>query len=360
MAERYFPEMEPILKHANIFMFEGIPHDILLTLFSGSPDEEVVDAYYSFTLPYRCVAIEDGGSCIILMDMQEDQISMDTDRAFIELLPFHADSKFFNDNPEVLDQKERILKAFPPHVPHYAITVGSCRISYITKGHVNIVRGRDTDPLTDFIGSKEKNKAYYNARTEHPGSPGEYGMIMDGTVTKSYICSKRNCYDMTKDGSEKDQRDHQSRVLRNIMVAYQEILYMNRPSHFILRTTNTKTVNSKKKQKKLKRSHQRPLYTILRPDEIRERMGIKNFTDGISQGTRRNLTVPFERRRHWRYLSNDKYRYDQYGYPIEPQVIPAGQRRGELYYKRVNVPATWVGTSEKIVGNKRYKVILNR
>lgn len=43
---------------------------------------------------------------------------------------------------------------------------------------------------------------------------------------------------------------------------------------------------------------------------------------------------------------------------MEAKTIPWGQRRGEDYYKRMIIPATWIGQSDKVVGGKYYKVML--
>lgn len=126
---------------------------------------------------------------------------------------------------------------------------------------------------------------------------------------------------------------------------------INHPQNFILEKRPV-NIKPRKKNKKPRAYKDRPIYTILRPDKIREQMGLPS----IGTGKKR----PHDRRRHVVFLSNEKYRFDENGRPIEPKVIPYGPRKGQLYYKMLIRPAVWVGPAEAKVGNHIYRVVLER
>ena len=124
---------------------------------------------------------------------------------------------------------------------------------------------------------------------------------------------------------------------------------LNQPNNFIFEEKNSK-MNMFRNKNKLARSKARPIYTILTPNQIHKRLGAEtDYNDNISHLT------SHPRRRHKRWLRDEKYRFDSKGELLEPQFCP----KGKLYYKTSIIPATWVGIKEAVVGNKRYKVRLD-
>ena len=109
------------------------------------------------------------------------------------------------------------------------------------------------------------------------------------------------------------------------------------PKNFILEETPKGHEKLAAKGKKSLRVHQRPLYTILRPNEIRKKLGLKDPTKEKSSSGSRTVT-PHERRRHPRRLTVES------GYKENRVII---------------IEACWVGSSEAVIGNKRYKVRLD-
>lgn len=144
---------------------------------------------------------------------------------------------------------------------------------------------------------------------------------------------------------------------------YQRVLKLlnviNHPKNFILEKTpvrkkqKRKTKLKQRKNRSLK-SNKRPTYTVLRPNRIRQIMGLPEFkSDGRSK---RGGDV----RRHERFLSDEKFRWGDDGRLLDQKVIPYGSRVGEFYYKKTTIPAHWRGPSEARVGNHIYRVILDR
>jgi len=122
-------------------------------------------------------------------------------------------------------------------------------------------------------------------------------------------------------------------ILRNVTVAFEEVMLFNDPEHFILETTPIGSPATRNR-KRILRSTERPRYTLLKPKQIRQRMQLPEPEEG--RGRRR----PHERRAHTRTLGSAFYK----------------KKRGSV----IVIPATWVGPSEHVVGGKRYRVLLDR
>jgi len=97
---------------------------------------------------------------------------------------------------------------------------------------------------------------------------------------------------------------------------------------------SNKQKNRQVKKKKIPRSCERPLYTFLSPDQIRGRLGLQRPGNGNGNGSKK---VPHERRAHLRRL-----------------LVDSGFKENKI----VPVKSSWIGQSEKQIGNKLYKVIL--
>lgn len=126
--------------------------------------------------------------------------------------------------------------------------------------------------------------------------------------------------------------DHLKAALKNAMCAIQEVLYANTPNKFILEETPNK--RRQQIRGRIARSRDRPMYTLVSPQKIRERMKLPDNHNGEKQ-TRLFLG----RRAHPRTYHDQRY--------INMQG------------KTVMIPAIWPGESIKVVGNKRYKIMLD-
>jgi hypothetical protein len=128
-------------------------------------------------------------------------------------------------------------------------------------------------------------------------------------------------------------------ALKNAAAALQEVMLLNDPETFILESTPLSAINPKPVRlkpgqiRRIPRTHERPTYTILKPHEIRERMKLPTPVG-------KRAVAPHERRSHLRTLRSEFFR-------------PAN--RG----KQILIPASWIGPSESLVGNRRYRVILD-
>jgi hypothetical protein len=133
-------------------------------------------------------------------------------------------------------------------------------------------------------------------------------------------------------------------ILENVDTSLQEVFYFNSPNRFVVEECPLKAMarwkkrqeqrrRKKKVKERIRRKHDRPIYTLLRPKEIRVKLGLPPLAVG---GPRR----PHERRRHYRTYRDDRYT--------------------EMKGKTVIIPATWIGPSEATVKNRRYRILLDK
>ncbi|WP_130471417.1 hypothetical protein [Candidatus Magnetaquicoccus inordinatus] len=122
---------------------------------------------------------------------------------------------------------------------------------------------------------------------------------------------------------------------KNITAALYEVMILNTPSRFVFEIAPAK---GRKNVKKILRSDDRSVFTLLTPGEIKKRYGLDGAqkSGGADAGVGK---VPHPRRRHLRTLHSEKFRHKQ------------GQT--------ITIPACWVGPEEKQVGNKIYRVRLD-
>jgi hypothetical protein len=273
------------MKHCKLFVFPGRARELLL---KERNEEEAAFLRENFFLPFQYVAIEDTASCVILWDKDKGAKGLHVERMFLECMPADADAEEFREKARAAGSEDavEILKSLPPK---------TCIISY---GCI-----RYCDMGTQSMRLEGKLLA-------------AIGVCPDGVVFPPEELSKV----LPPEPST-----------RNVGMALEEIMYFNSPDRFIFEKTPKAFLDGKTKS--VPRSHERPIYTILSPTEIRKEMQLPESTD------KRSVRL-HERRRHYRTLNDDRF------------VNAKG--------KTIVVKASWIGPSENIVGNKRYKVLLDR
>jgi hypothetical protein len=124
--------------------------------------------------------------------------------------------------------------------------------------------------------------------------------------------------------------DFNNQALRGAATCAEEIMWFNAPNRFVFETSPVRVARNHLRSGRVLRSHERPQYTLVTPHEARVKLG-------LAEPTGRHPT-PHARRKHYRKLSSERFTHKQ------GQVI--------------TVPACWVGPSEVVRGNKRYRVLL--
>ena len=113
------------------------------------------------------------------------------------------------------------------------------------------------------------------------------------------------------------------------------ILWINRPSHFIVEETPARWATRPPKLRKVINSTKKPHFICISPERIRQRY----IPDPDRESTGRK-TGAHQRRGHWRLYSNERYR--------------------NLKGKRQWIDAVWIGPKEGVVGKNRYVVRLDK
>jgi len=269
-----------LLRKTKLFVFDQISTDFLPKKQEETIKEEMSD----FRLPYPVVAVEDPQGVVVVADIKKDQVGFEFQRFFLDFILCH--------------EKNHLVMGFGK------MKIGSCgKLEIYTSSHV----------VNAFRGSK---------RIELFDSKYTNGSMSDYDFNDPKECAKRPA-ELTEIFKSASQ---------NFSTGLQELFYLMQPKNFILQTTPRK-VRDPLKSPKIPRSHERPTYTLLKPGEIRRRMGI-----AVPPG-KGGAKTPHERAGHRRTLRHDRF----------------GKNKG----KKIWVKHSWVGPSEARVGNKFYKVILD-
>lgn len=291
-----------------------------------------------------------------------DEALIICEQHFHDLLPLFKDAKIFVFEGVIGTQFSRNYQweeFFLPY-PVVATIIDQQSLIILSDTVENQVGISEKRRFTMFFALPDspgqKTYAVIDGRFRRPKGQHQAEMWIDtfAGATKTFVLK-------TYEGSDLDMlaQDPGNEILReiqamteNVYVAMNLLMDVNTPENFILEKSPAK---QQRTGKKIPRSHQRPEYTLLSPKRIREEMRLPPVPAGTRASPR-----PHDVRKHEKWLSAKRYRFDRRGMPIESKVIPRGPRKGEMYYKHQIIEAHWSGPSENRVGNKIYRVILNR
>lgn len=126
-------------------------------------------------------------------------------------------------------------------------------------------------------------------------------------------------------------------IMFNAVTDFAQLHAVNQPGRFIMEEAPV-DVERIMRNKTYPKTHERPLYIILTPRQIRKRMHLPE--PEILDKLGRKVT-PHERRGHYRVYRNARFK-----------------RAEDGSFKKRWVNHTWVGKSETVVDDRRYRVIL--
>ena len=296
LVERgYLPShVARVVTNSRLFVFPGRAHEVLAEEKSAT-DEEVAELNEHFRLPFDTVAIEDSASLVIIADSEEEQAGLGGPRFYIEVEQMIGARS---------DEFVTPARELPQHVEN------------MFRGTINVTWGNMFNLTFD---PKRYSGNHLHAHFRYEG---------------------HGCYEK-KQGLRRDlmpylPADYVGRnAANNVLTAIAELDSFNQPNHWILEETPARPRREGKVRRE-PRSHERPRYTLLKPEQIREKLGLPD--PGEEGGT---SPTPHERRGHWR-----TYRHERFA-------------ASGLASKRRWIKATWVGPSEAVIGKRRYKVCLD-
>lgn len=302
VAERAMPDLASIINKSKLFWFPGKPHDFLPKELE---DKDIEFLSEQFMLPFPTVAIEDVGGMVLLIDKDKEARGINNERYYIDVTSLNTDGSAFQDFSSETEKmyqdllKDETIKGKDPLI----ITFGAIEgVQFVSKDQFYTL-GRIERLTVAFAETKDKNIIF----SDYVGK--QFNSLPKDLVTA-----------------------HLTSALRNAMCAMQEVLYANTPNKFILEETpSTRRIV---KRGKILRSGDRAKYTLLSPQKIRKKMRLSDNQLGEKQ-TRLFLG----RRAHPRTYHDPRY--------------------VNMMGKTVMIPAVWPGENVQIVGNKRYKVMLD-
>jgi hypothetical protein len=304
IIERHIPAVIKRMEQARVFLFDARAQDVLP---KHSDVETVAMLHEHFFLPFPTMAVEDKATCTVLWDTEKDQEGLSGERGFLEIEPidaWHVDAFVEGDDPEEAAAIKKVIEGYPE---------GSVLIS---EGRFGPVKLNPEGPI-DFMGM----------------------VLWSALATKADGIIGVDIASRPKD--QESLKLMTPPILRNVNVGLQEVFYFNSPNRFIVEDSPLKAAERHRKRQarkgkhkeRIRRRHDRPTYTLLRPSEIRKRLNLPPLE---AHGPKR----PHERRRHSRTYRDGRYK--------------------AMKGKTVMIPATWVGDSEAVIGNHRYRILLDR
>jgi hypothetical protein len=305
IVERLFTDntiIMKLLKDAKIFTFD---HDY--EFFSRRDYDHEFQCVHFF-LPFRTVAVEDPMGMTLLHDPEPKMQGIELLRTFLNFFhPFTRDERL--------------------------------KPSYYNQSYVRTIKNVYN---VDYEELYTLQLGQF-ARRYVQGSEVDYQLV--GRLHQNVVCTKNriiqdNRYDVG--ATDGDYMARLEQAFHDVDVTFEQIIRLNMPDRFVVEISPTK---QKQRQTEIKfiRSIERPQYVLKTPTEIRKMFGL-----GQSQSPppprpqipgHRFPLEPHPRRRHYRTLKSDFWK----------------NKKGET----IVVEATWVGPSEVVRGNKKYRVLLD-
>lgn len=297
IVENNFPKLLPVVQQAALFEFEQPPQEFLPKVV----DYETLSR--DFFLPFHVTAFEDAAGVVVVWDAHEDAIGPDHKRFSIIMHPMIAPAGTFTTR-DGSEAQDRVQRAIINQIGE----VAAKRMCVFGFGFAD--RLIATSELSYNISYTPTHGGIYDGSklaVDHP-------MHLDNEATREL---GRTFAIHTK-------------------TAIEEAAWVNCPDRFIVesRPVKIKPRSDKARRTRARRSFERPVYTVLRPHEARERMGLPMpMTTGGKKAAH-------ERRAHSRYLAAERFKAKR--------------------FKWTHVKTSWIGPTEAVVGNRHYKVHTDR
>jgi len=313
IVEKFFPALVPHIQKTKLFIFPGRAHEILPQKVDLETMKRVGEELF---LPFQHIAVEDTLSLVLLWDDQKEQRGLHCPRHFIEY------SEIGTPVEEADARSDARVRATFPEALHWPDPEEFERLQKKLNARVSLLlHGKFND--TTITGEVNKD--------------GEPLVHHDFEIIESVIYDPDKGIIRTEDAMDAEGvRGTNFATVSNAWVAMKEVWYFNSPDKFILEERpidSRKHVTKAAKRGKIVRRQQRPQYTILHPQTIRQRLRLPSLEKG---GPKR----PHERRAHRRTFRDSKF--------------------WRMQGKTIIIPATWVGPSEAVIGKKIYRVLLDK
>jgi hypothetical protein len=301
------------LKTAKLFQYDLYPVDTM----EGVSMDSVPKLIETFAMPFPRVAIEDNVGVVIFAGEKDEVTDLTATRTMIGLTEVLDSEKVYRDN----DSDDMFL---------------------------NSVLGNDRATRRAAIKDMNGSFLLYTGNISVVWLPDEEKWCVESAdvFTFSIISANEECIpsidlDFKTMAIKEDiyalaERD----MARAAITAYEELLPLGNQDKVILRTIPRK---KDKHPPKYPKTHQRPLYTLLKPNEARQVMGLPEPKPAKKGGR----TIK-ERRAHWRREHQRVLRSPKWGDKVGTVI--------EI--DKTFIPAFWNGDRDAADQEHYYKVIL--
>lgn len=290
-------DLEPMVRAAALIHFPCAAHELLDPTLGLEQEDTMADEFF---LPLPVVAVEDRASVIVLQNVPPYSIGEAPTTGMHQ--PFrYIECMTTRPEPEAFGPGQVSPSPIPGHqspTGEYAVTWGEMR------------------------------------DLKHIGSQFSCNLRVQGAVfaTKREVLHRISPPNSLIPLLQKQSAD-------NVKAAIRELMVFNSPDRWVLEESSTKPQKRRKPKKgrgeHILRSDERPRYTLMTAHEIREKLHLQDHDAG-GPGVR-----PHERRAYWR-----TYRHERFA-------------SSGLQGKKVLIPSTWVGPSEHVDKQRRYRVRLD-
>ncbi len=326
-----------IVETAKIFDLRGtIAHELFNEdgIFS---DKRIAFMEENFMMPFPSVCIEDGASCLFLADIPEEDMSQE----FIDAMNRDASDGVMGTTAGVMGRiKDDPFTDDPPTMERGAGERGiPCVRLFIEwmppqgdPAAFDSKFGTPDNTFLEFRGMLSAGVIFFTMKASD--NPKKTPMAVGGQVFAGIDLDggTATCFS----GRGLPPQVHAS-AMNNPAVAIKQAIVLQSPGRFIIEETGANTAKVEKAKKRAKRSRRilrsdaRPRHIVLKPKEIRERIGL------MAKGSGKKAEHP--RRAH-------------------PRTLVA-ERWANLRGQTIMVKSSWVGASETVLKGRRYRVLLD-
>jgi len=291
-AEKHLPDMVPTLKACKVFKYEYNP----LTDPKEYPDANTMDFLKdNFMLPFPKTAVENIEGVVIFQEEVPEQRGLFPRRKFTVVGQEPA-----NPTPLLLPGDDTLTWA---------------------RQHDSFIIAHGT--IRDIVPIDRCR--YWASCAVHSHGIGLFAPPKDIAIPLKM-----------HSGSTLERTQFQI-IFKVVLNAIGQLFYLYTPDHFLVEQAPVKSNGNKqnKTNGKVIRSHERPIYQVLKPLEARKVMGLGDPKPATESTGRKVL----HRIAHTRTLRSERY----------------VNKRGQT----IMIPAIWNDAVESVVGKRRYRVVID-